>query len=96
VTVSVAVVLAFLIERSRGDLGRVSEVVTLALPMAWLVLASLLRVYEAKFLGAGDEEFRRVTRSSTYLLAAVAVVSAFFDPKLLSVALSSRSPPSPW
>jgi exopolysaccharide biosynthesis polyprenyl glycosylphosphotransferase len=84
VTVSVAVLLAFFIERSRGDSDRVSQVLTLTLPMAWLVLASLLRLYEAKFLGAGDEEFRRVTRSSTYLLAGVAVVSAFFDPKLLS------------
>ena len=84
VAVSLAVVLALLIERSRGDLDRVSAALTFTLPLAWLVLASLLRVYEPRFLGAGDEEFRRVTRSSTYLVAGLAVVSAFFDPRLLT------------
>jgi exopolysaccharide biosynthesis polyprenyl glycosylphosphotransferase len=86
-TLAIAVVVAGLVERSRGASNPQAQALALALPLAWLGLASLLRVYEPRFLGAGDEEFRRVTRASTYLIAGVAVVSAFFDPGLLNAGL---------
>jgi len=48
-----------------------------ALPLVWLICVAILRGYEPRILGTGDEEFRRVARAGIYLVAACAVVDAF-------------------
>ena len=45
-----------------------------AFPFAWVAALGLGRAYEARFLGVGGEEYRRVFDSAVRLLAAVAVV----------------------
>jgi exopolysaccharide biosynthesis polyprenyl glycosylphosphotransferase len=50
-------------------------VVTIVLPVAWVVAMSLNRAYEPRFLGGGSEEFRRVVNAAARLVACVAVIS---------------------
>jgi exopolysaccharide biosynthesis polyprenyl glycosylphosphotransferase len=46
-----------------------------ALPLVWVSIAGLHRTYEARFLGAGTDEFERVLRSGLVLFTSIAVGS---------------------
>ncbi|EFC85702.1 exopolysaccharide biosynthesis polyprenyl glycosylphosphotransferase [Parafrankia sp. EUN1f] len=50
-------------------------VMTVLLPLAWVLSMSLNRAYESRFLGGGSEEFRRVVNAAARLTALVAVAS---------------------
>lgn len=52
--------------------------ITLLLPLVWLVACGSTRAYEARFLGTGSEEFRRVFDAGIRLLAATALISFAF------------------
>src|SRR4051812_8077157 len=49
--------------------------VTAALPLAWITLVALQRGYEARFLGNGPEEYRRLTIAAMALFILIAVIS---------------------
>ncbi len=49
--------------------------VTAALPLAWITLVALQRGYEARFLGNGPEEYRRLTIAAMALFILIAVTS---------------------
>ncbi|GLY30040.1 sugar transferase [Kineosporia sp. NBRC 101731] len=49
--------------------------IPIVLPVIWIGIAGLDRVYERRFLGAGTEEFQRVLRSGVVLFAMIAVTS---------------------
>jgi len=51
-------------------------------PFTWVLANSLTRSYEARFLGTGSEEFRRVFDAGVRVLAATAVVSLAFKLEL--------------
>jgi exopolysaccharide biosynthesis polyprenyl glycosylphosphotransferase len=48
---------------------------SLALPLIWVASVVLARAYEARFLGIGSEEFRRVLTAGVWVMAAVGTVS---------------------
>ncbi|ABD10715.1 MULTISPECIES: sugar transferase [Frankia] len=48
---------------------------TVLLPLAWVLAMSLNRAYESRFLGGGSEEFRRVVNTAARFTAAVAIAS---------------------
>ncbi|CAO5168549.1 exopolysaccharide production protein ExoY [Frankia sp. AiPs1] len=48
---------------------------TVLLPLGWVLSMSLNRAYESRFLGGGSEEFRRVVNAAARLTATVAIVS---------------------
>ena len=48
---------------------------TAALPIAWITFVALARGYEARIIGAGADEFRRIINAGIALTAAVAIVS---------------------
>jgi len=48
---------------------------TAVLPIAWIVCVGLARGYEARAIGAGADEFRRIINAGIALTAAVAIVS---------------------
>jgi len=48
---------------------------TAALPIAWIIFVALARGYEARVIGAGADEFRRIINAGIALTATVAVVS---------------------
>ncbi|CAI7977875.1 Undecaprenyl-phosphate galactose phosphotransferase [Frankia sp. Hr75.2] len=50
-------------------------IMTVLLPLAWVLAMSLNRAYESRFLGGGSEEFRRVVNAAARLTALVAVAS---------------------
>jgi len=50
-------------------------IMTVLLPLAWVLAMSLNRAYETRFLGGGSEEFRRVVNAAARFTAAVAIVS---------------------
>lgn len=54
---------------------QVHALLTAVLPVAWVATAAFLRAYEARFLGTGPEEFRRVVTTAAALMIAIAVVS---------------------
>jgi len=47
----------------------------LALPVLWLAALALAGAYDARFIGLGTDEFRRVVNSGVCLTAAVAIVA---------------------
>ena len=49
--------------------------VTVLLPVIWLAVLALSRCYEARFLGAGPDEFQRVLNASVRVTALVAVIA---------------------
>jgi len=51
-------------------------IVTVALPVAWLVSLGVARAYEVRFLFVGSEEYRRVTNAALWLVA-VSVVASY-------------------
>jgi exopolysaccharide biosynthesis polyprenyl glycosylphosphotransferase len=48
---------------------------SLSLPIFWVVSVALARGYDARFIGGGSDEFRRILNAAVSLTAAVAVVS---------------------
>ncbi|WP_084011326.1 sugar transferase [Pseudofrankia sp. DC12] len=50
-------------------------ITSLVLPVGWIAAMALNRAYEARFLGLGSEEFRRVVNTAVRLVALVAVIS---------------------
>lgn len=53
--------------------------VTVLLGIIWWLFLSIWRSRDAKVLGAGSEEYKRVTASSLYLFGSVAIVSYAFS-----------------
>ena len=53
-------------------------VVVVGLPMAWALVVAANRGYERRFLGAGSEEFRRISRSGVALAAGFTFFSYLF------------------
>nr|MDT0663672.1 sugar transferase [Micromonospora sp. DSM 115978] len=54
---------------------RQHALITVLLPVAWLVSMSWGRAYESRFLAGGSEEFRRVVNAAARLIALVAILS---------------------
>jgi exopolysaccharide biosynthesis polyprenyl glycosylphosphotransferase len=52
--------------------------VTVGLPVIWVGWVAMLGGYDARFIGLGSEEFRRIINSAVSLTAAVAIVSYAF------------------
>nr|WP_229690886.1 sugar transferase [Sphaerisporangium melleum] len=50
-------------------------VLSLVLPVVWVAAVALNRAYEARLIGGGSEEFRRITRCGFFLTAGVAIVA---------------------
>ena len=50
-------------------------VMSVVLPVVWVLALFLGRAYESRFLGSGSEEFRRVLNAAAHLTAVVAVLS---------------------
>ena len=48
---------------------------TLSLPFAWIACVALARGYEARFIGAGADEFRRIINAGIALTGGVAILS---------------------
>ena len=53
-------------------------VVVVGLPLAWVLVVAANRGYEQRFLGAGSEEFRRISRSGVALAAGFTFISYLF------------------
>ncbi|WP_155352025.1 sugar transferase [Acrocarpospora pleiomorpha] len=45
------------------------------LPLLWVIVMALNRVYEPRLIGVGSEEFRRIAQSGIALIAAVAIAA---------------------
>jgi exopolysaccharide biosynthesis polyprenyl glycosylphosphotransferase len=58
-----------------GHLPPAYIALTFALPFAWIACVALARGYEARFIGAGADEFRRIINAGIALTGAVAIVS---------------------
>ena len=57
-------------------LGRVPYVIfTLSLPLLWWLSVALARGYDARIVGLGSDEFRRVFNAAVGLTAGIAIVS---------------------
>src|SRR5262249_61465865 len=57
-------------------LGGVPYVIfTLSLPLLWWLSVALARGYDARIVGLGSDEFRRVFNAAVSLTAAIAIVS---------------------
>ena len=54
------------------------EASSVLFPIAWVISCATARGYEARFLGTGSEEFRRVFDAGVRLLAAVALIAFAF------------------
>lgn len=62
-----------------GSVRGVSYVVlSLLLVPAWLVVLACARVYEMRFLGVGEDEYKRVALASWWLMAVISVVAYSF------------------
>ncbi len=72
----VAGLLALVIRFDGGSAAlRLYLAFSLSLPVFWLASVALARGYDARFVGGGSEEFRRVLNAAVALTAGVAVVS---------------------
>jgi exopolysaccharide biosynthesis polyprenyl glycosylphosphotransferase len=56
--------------------------VTAGLPVIWIVWVAMLGGYDARYIGLGSEEFRRIINSAVSLTAAIAIVSYAFKANL--------------
>src|SRR6266545_73027 len=68
-------VLALLVRFDGPHLPRDYLIFSFGLPVLWLVAASLSGAYDARFIGVGSDEFRRVFNAALSLTAAVAILS---------------------
>ncbi len=48
---------------------------SLVLPVLWVAMVGLNRAYEARLIGVGSEEFRRITQCGFFLTAGVAIMA---------------------
>jgi lipopolysaccharide/colanic/teichoic acid biosynthesis glycosyltransferase len=75
----VALVAGLLALRSRfdhhGHLPAAYVALTFCLPFAWIACVALARGYEARFIGTGADEFRRIINAGIALTGAVAILS---------------------
>jgi exopolysaccharide biosynthesis polyprenyl glycosylphosphotransferase len=75
----VALVAGLLALRSRfdrhGHLPAAYIALTFVLPFAWIACVALARGYEARFIGTGADEFRRIINAGIALTGAVAILS---------------------
>jgi exopolysaccharide biosynthesis polyprenyl glycosylphosphotransferase len=75
----VALVAGLLALRSRfdhhGHVPAAYVALTFGLPFAWIACVALARGYEARFIGAGADEFRRIINAGIALTGAVAILS---------------------
>jgi exopolysaccharide biosynthesis polyprenyl glycosylphosphotransferase len=55
---------------------------SLSLPIAWLLTLMLAGAYDPRFIGVGTDEFRRVLNAGAFLIAAVAILSYAFHADL--------------
>jgi exopolysaccharide biosynthesis polyprenyl glycosylphosphotransferase len=60
---------------SHGSVPVAYVALSLSLPVAWIACVALARGYEARFIGAGADEFRRIFNAGIALTGAVAIVS---------------------
>ena len=56
---------------SAGHLPRSGTLTVLTFPVLWVMVLALGRTYEARFVGAGTDEYRRLFTSSVVLLAVI-------------------------
>jgi FlaA1/EpsC-like NDP-sugar epimerase len=61
--------------RFGNDVARTYLALSLALPLLWVAALWLAGAYDARFIGTGSDEFRRVLNAGVSLTAAVAIVS---------------------
>jgi exopolysaccharide biosynthesis polyprenyl glycosylphosphotransferase len=52
--------------------------ISLSLPLVWLASLLMAGAYDARFIGVGTDEFRRVLNAGAFLIAAVAILSYAF------------------
>ena len=60
---------------SHGHVPTSYVAMTIGLPVAWIACVALARGYEARFIGAGADEFRRIINAGISLTGAIAIVS---------------------
>src|ERR1022692_3066419 len=60
---------------SRGDVPTAYLVFTCALPVLWWATVRLAGGYDARFIGIGSDEFRRVLNAAVSLMASVAILA---------------------
>jgi exopolysaccharide biosynthesis polyprenyl glycosylphosphotransferase len=60
---------------SHGHVPAAYVTLTLGLPIAWIACVALARGYEARYIGAGADEFRRIINAGIALTGAIAIVS---------------------
>jgi hypothetical protein len=60
---------------THGHVPTAYVVLTAVLPVIWVAALALAGAYEARFIGAGADEFRRVINAGLGLTSAIAVLS---------------------
>ena len=68
-------VLAFEIRFDPGRGAIFYVMLSLVLPVLWLIAVGLAGGYDSRFIGVGPDEFRRVLNAGVFLTAAVAVIA---------------------
>jgi exopolysaccharide biosynthesis polyprenyl glycosylphosphotransferase len=87
VAAAVAVGLRFGVNANRGYL-----VLSLTLPLLWLIAVRVAGGYEKRYLGAGADEFRKVLNAGVSLTAAFALISYAANNELSRAYLSISMP----
>jgi exopolysaccharide biosynthesis polyprenyl glycosylphosphotransferase len=87
VAAAAAVGLRFGANANRGYL-----VLSLALPLLWLIAVQVAGGYEKRFLGAGSDEFRKVLNAGVSLTAAFALISYAINSELSRLYLTISMP----
>ena len=60
---------------AHGHVPAAYIVLTVSLPLIWVGTLALAGAYEARFIGAGADEFRRVINAGLGLTSAIAILS---------------------
>ncbi len=73
----VAGLLAFCVRLDAHALGETSFYLlsSILLPVAWLAILAMIDGYDARFIGVGSDEFRKVLNAGLIITASVAIVS---------------------